>query len=120
MKKKTTGILFDLDGTLWDSSQAVVDSWNETNEGVSDFNRIVTLEDMTGLMGKTMTDIAYEFFDTVPTPRALELMKMCTDNENTYIEKHGGILMPGLEDTLKVLSKDYFLAIVSNCQRGYI
>ena len=120
MKDKKTGLLFDLDGTLWDSSEAVVRSWNEVIRTLPDFHKEVTLEDMTHLMGKTMDEIAYEFFDTVSKPRALELMQMCTDNENVYIEKHGGNLMPDLEETLKILSKEYFLAIVSNCQQGYI
>ena len=31
MKK---GILFDLDGTLWDSAQALADSWNEQGTDV--------------------------------------------------------------------------------------
>ena len=33
------GILFDLDGTLWDSAQAVVDSWNEIIETLPDFHK---------------------------------------------------------------------------------
>ena len=120
MKDKKTGLLFDLDGTLWDSSEAVVQSWNEVIRTLPDFHREVTLEDMTHLMGKTMTEIAYEFFDSVDHSRAVELMRMCTDNENIYISKHGGNLMPALTETLRILSKDYFLAIVSNCQKGYI
>ena len=118
--KKETGILFDLDGTLWDSSEAVVQSWNEVIATLPDFHRQGTVEDMMKLMGKTMDEIAYLYFDTVSKERALELMKMCTDHENDYIRRHGGVLMPGLEETLKKLADKYFLAIVSNCQKGYI
>ena len=117
---KKTGILFDLDGTLWDSSQAVVQSWNEVIATMPDFHRQGTVEDMMKLMGKTMDEIAYTYFDTVPKERALELMDLCTAHENDYIRKHGGILMPKLEETLEILSRKYFLAIVSNCQEGYI
>ena len=120
MSGKKTGILFDLDGTLWDSSKTVIDSWNEVIDTLPDFHRKGTVEDMMSLMGKTMTEIAYEYFNTVSKERAVELMEMCSDHENEYIREHGGVLMPDLEAVLKKLSKKYFLAIVSNCQQGYI
>ncbi len=117
---KKIGILFDLDGTLWDSSEAVIEAWNEVIDKQPDFHKKGTVEDMTKLMGKTMDEIAVLFFDTVSKERAMELMTMCTDHENDYIREHGGVLMPHLEETLKKLSEKYFLAVVSNCQRGYI
>lgn len=117
MKK---GIIFDLDGTLWDSSEAVVDSWNEKLKEVSDIDYTMTYEQMKGYMGLTMEDIAYSFFNTVSKERAMELLTMCTDYENEYIEHHGGKLFEGLEETLAKLHEEYFLAIVSNCQEGYI
>ncbi len=115
-----TGIIFDLDGTLWDSAQAVVDSWNVVIDRTSDFDRRITVADMESLMGKTMDDIAFTYFNTVSRERALEILQECMDYENEYLEKVGGILYPNLEDVLKDLSKDYLLAIVSNCQSGYI
>ena len=117
MKK---GIIFDLDGTLWDSAQAVVDSWNVVIDRTEDFHKRITVEDMESLMGKTMDDIAFTYFDTVSRERALEILQACMDYENEYLEKVGGILYPQLEEVLADLSKDYFLAIVSNCQSGYI
>lgn len=117
MKK---GIIFDLDGTLWDSAQAVVDSWNVVIDSLPDFHKRITVEDMESLMGKTMDDIAFTYFDAVSRKRALEILQACMDYENEYLEKVGGILYPHLEEVLEDLSKDYFLAIVSNCQCGYI
>ena len=55
MKK---GMLFDMDGTLWDSARAVVDSWNVVIDTLPDFHKRITVEDMESLMGKTMDDIA--------------------------------------------------------------
>lgn len=113
MKK---GIIFDLDGTLWDSSQAVVDAWNYALNGKYRF----TLEEMQSQMGKTMDDIAYTLFPNETKEEALRLMTMCTDYENEYIEKHGGNLYPDVRETLEKLRLDYHLSIVSNCQEGYI
>ena len=118
MKKKA--IIFDLDGTLWDSAQAVVDSWNEKITYFPDIDYYITMEQMYGYMGKTMEEIGLSFFNTVSKERALELLKICMDYENLYIEEHGGILFDGLEETLAALKEEYFLAIVSNCQEGYI
>ena len=117
MKK---GILFDLDGTLWDSSKAVVDSWNEILAGMEDDIDLLTYDQMKGYMGKTMEEIAYLAFPRVEKERALAILKKCELYENEYIRIHGGVLMPDLEDVLETLKKDYFLAIVSNCQVGYI
>ena len=117
---KKIGILFDLDGTLWDSSKTVINSWNEVIDQQPDFHKKGTVDDMMALMGKTMDEIAYTYFDTVSKERAMELMTLCTDHENEYIRHHGGVLMPKLEETLKILSGKYFLAVVSNCQCGYI
>ena len=118
MKKKA--IIFDLDGTLWDSARAVVDSWNEKIAEFPDIDYYITMEQMYGYMGKTMEEIGLSFFNTVSKEHALELLKICMDYENLYIEEHGGVLFEGLEETLETLKEEYFLAIVSNCQEGYI
>lgn len=115
-----TGILFDLDGTMWDSVRPVVDSWNIIIDTLPDFHKRITDEDMMGLMGKTMDDIAYTYFNTLEKKRALEIMEQCLIFENEYISKTGGKLYPHLEEVLADLSKDYELAVVSNCQKGYI
>lgn len=116
MKK---GILFDLDGTLWDSSKEVADSWMLA---LQEFPEIepVTREKIQSVMGKTMTEIADILFEGETKERRMELMSRCMEVENKYIEEHGGQLLPGLEQTLEFLSKKYHLYIVSNCQKGYI
>lgn len=114
------GIIFDLDGTLWDSSEAVAKSWNEMIGTFPDFHDLISVEEMQSYMGMPMDEIAYAFFRGLPKPRALELMDACMANENAYILRNGGRLYDGLEDTLKKLRENYFLAIVSNCQKGYI
>ena len=117
MKK---GIIFDLDGTLWDSSQAVVDAWNDILKDEPDVTRLADLDWMQRLMGKTMKDIEDEFFDYLPEKRRSGLMKRCLDHENKYIAENGGELFPGLSEVLGKLHEKYHLSIVSNCQEGYI
>lgn len=112
-------ILFDLDGTLWDSSESVAKSWNLA---LSELNiqKTLTKEDIQSVMGMIMTDIADKLFPEIDKKTRYEVLKKCCEIENAYIENNGGILFENLEKTLTVLSKDYKLAIVSNCQAGYI
>lgn len=114
------GIIFDLDGTLWDSSKEVTASWNIALEKFDNIDKRITLQDMHSLMGKTLEDIFFTLFPRLSKEQTLEIMKECVKEEDAYILKHGGILYPELEETLKKLSKEYKLYIVSNCQEGYI
>lgn len=115
-----TGILFDLDGTLWDSSENVVRSWNIVLENTEDIKEPVTVEQMKACMGKTMEDIAYDLFKGVSRERAVEIMRRCVSFENEYISEHGGVLFPGVHETLAELHDSFHISIVSNCQEGYI
>ena len=112
------GILFDLDGTLWDSSQNVVKSWNEVLEKRT--GKIITPQDMQGYMGKTLEKIGELMLPDIPADLRSDIMKECCDNENKYLKVHGGVLFPNLEKVLAELSEKYKLFIVSNCQSGYI
>lgn len=116
------GILFDLDGTLWDSSRQVVEAWNEVLAQQPDVERRITIEDMQGFMGLPMDEIGRRCFQgqKLTEARIREIMKACEEYENDYICHHGGVLFPYLEEVLQDLSRDYFLAVVSNCQTGYI
>ena len=112
------GIIFDLDGTLWDSSENVVKSWNEVLAKRAD--RTISIADMQSYMGKTLEKIGELVLPDVPAELRQDIMKEACDNENAYLRKHGGKLFPELEAVLQKLSERYRLFIVSNCQDGYI
>lgn len=117
MKK---GIIFDMDGTLWDSAENVAKSWNLAVEKAGYQREEITAEDMYRVMGKTMDKIAEILFPDIIGNARNELLESCCEGENDYLREHGGILYPNLQETLEVLKKDYHLYIVSNCQAGYI
>ena len=117
MKK---GIIFDMDGTLWDSAAGVAASWTEIVQKQYKKDMVITEADVKSVMGKTMDVIAQIVFPELSQDKQMELLDACCDYENDYLREHGGILYPKLEETLATLKKDYHLYIVSNCQSGYI
>lgn len=114
------GILFDLDGTLWDSSAEVVEAWNRCIEEQTDRPERFTVADMRGFMGKTLEAIAAEMFPSLPQEEQIRLILMCEDYEQAHLKKHKPRFFDREEELLRELEKEYRLAIVSNCQEGYI
>lgn len=118
MKK---GIIFDMDGTLWDSAENVAKSWNLAIETFSGYEKTLTTEDIQGVMGKTMDVIADILFSELSKEDRTELLATCCEMENDYLRQHGGILYDGVRETfMKLREMGYHLSIVSNCQAGYI
>lgn len=113
------GILFDLDGTLWDSCRVVSESWGETLRRVYGIENGPTPLDVKGIMGMTADEITAALF-SVYGERAREICLACIHGENDFIADHGGDVYPGVPDMLKALSARFPLFIVSNCLDGYI
>lgn len=117
MKK---AVIFDLDGTLWDSSESVAAAWNTVFSRCPDISRRITVADMHTYMGKTLDKIAPLALPDTPEPRRSEVLWEGVRYEQEYIAQHGARLYPGLREILEQLRREYTLIIVSNCQDGYI
>lgn len=118
---KYDGLLFDLDGTMWDATENIRLSWNIAIKKFDELkNREITTEELQSVMGLPMDEIVKRFFPEFSKEKQLEILEECCQAENEYLMEHGGILYPMLEDTLKQLSEKYKLCIVSNGQAGYI
>ena len=113
-------IIFDVDGTIWDSTESVAASWNKAIRESSDLDLTLEPVSLSRVFGKTMTEIADALFPALETDKRMKLLDICFDEENRYLEDHPGILYPGVAETIKSLALKYPLYIVSNCQCGYI
>lgn len=113
------GIIFDLDGTLWDSCRVVAESWTATLSRSFGAAKHISAEDARSIMGLTAAGIADKLFSDFGD-RAMELCRRCMDEEIDYISEHSGDVFAGVEQMLKSLGEAYPLFIVSNCQDGYI
>ena len=112
------GILFDLDGTLWDSVERLTPAWNRVLGacGVS-----VTTPQLRALMGKTAEEFAAALLpDLDPRGEGLRAIDACCREELIDLRAFGGVLYPGLRETLEAVRRDWRCYIISNCQEGYI
>ena len=66
MKK---GLLFDLDGTLWDATATLVAPWNTVLHRFGDPHPPLTRQDMVGFMGKTAAQIGQMLLPDDPETR---------------------------------------------------
>ena len=71
-------------------------------------------------MGKNKAQFTDEFFVGVKKDEADSLINEIFAHEQEYLIEHGANMYEGVMETLKELKKDYALAIVSNCQTGYL
>ena len=113
-------IIFDVDGTIWDSTQSVADSWNIAIKEHSDLDLTLEPASLSRVFGKTMTEIADAVFPDLEPVKRMELLDFCFEEENRYLETHPGTVYEGVVETIRELAEHYPLFIVSNCQCGYI
>ena len=117
---KYESLIFDIDGTLWDSRALVAEGYNIQlkKEGLD--HLCVTAEDLKPLFGKVMTEIADVILASIDPKDRYDLMERCMETENNYLfENECKIGYPGVMETVEALSRQYRLFIVSNSQCGY-
>ena len=113
-------LIFDIDGTLWDSRALVAEGYNIQLRAEGLGHLCVTAEDLKPLFGKVMTEIADVILASVPENQRYDLMDRCMATENHYLHDNPcHIGYPGIRETVAKLSKKYRLFIVSNSQCGY-
>ena len=116
----TDALIFDIDGTLWDTRSLVAAGYNRQlrQEGLE---RLCTDEAaLAKLFGKTMSEIADILFGEFPPAERYALMNRCMASEDRLLaEDPCQVAYPGVQETLQALSKQYPLYIVSNSQKGY-
>lgn len=113
------GIIFDIDGTLWDSTQQVAVAWNEALRENSDIKMVLTSEILKKEFGKPLEEIIEDLFPEEGQDVRDAIAGHLYSYENDLVRKAPCHLYEGMQETVRELSKSYRLFIVSNCQAGY-
>lgn len=117
---KIDAFMFDLDGTLWDATDGILKAWNEVLSKKKVTKELITKEQMKSVMGLQLYAIGKRFFPQIDKKERTELMDECCKVQYEYLIKEGGHLYDNLEETLRKLSENHQLFIISNCQDGYV
>ena len=81
-------IIFDVDGTLWDSADSVAAAWNLAIKKFSSLDITLDREILGSVFGKTMTDIGDILFPSLSETEKDSLLSACCELENNYLKNH--------------------------------
>jgi phosphoglycolate phosphatase len=114
------GVVFDLDGTLWDTSAACAMGWNRVARKHRVPFREITPADVRSVAGNPHEACIRRVFEGVCEEHLRTLIDETPAEDNRMVLQFGGVLYPEVEPVLRRLVDKHPLFIVSNCQAGYI
>jgi phosphoglycolate phosphatase len=114
------GLVFDLDGTLWDTTASCAMAWNLVLARHGIAFRTITADDVRRVTGRPHDACIRDTFVGLPEPQLRLLIDETAVEDTKMIELHGGVMYSGVSEGLLQLAQSYRLFIVSNCQAGYI
>lgn len=113
-------IIFDLDGTLWDTSSACATGWNNVLRRNQISFREIHANDVRSVAGQPHAECIRQVFQGIPDKLIQILTQETSEEDSRMVRERGGELYPGVKSGLNLLAAQYPLYIVSNCQKGYI
>lgn len=125
---KIDGVILDVDGTIWNTTEIVAEAWNRAVRDMSFNAKRVYPSLLKSEFGKTMENIADDIWPNLTKEEKKRLMAECCKNEQEALSllntagyrSAKDICYEGVIDTIKKLCKAVPFFIVSNCQKGYI
>ena len=113
-------LIFDIDGTLWDSRELVAKGYNIQLEKEGLAHLSVTADELKRQFGKVMTAIADSIFGPIPAPERYALLERCMASQYQVLKEDPcNVDYPGVRETIEALAKNHRIFIVSNSDSGY-
>lgn len=82
-------IIFDLDGTIWDPIDTVLDAWNKALEQDDRIDTTFTRADLEGVMGLQVKEMSAKLMPELKEADRLDIMDRCFELEEEQIRKQG-------------------------------
>lgn len=108
------GLIFDMDGTLWDAVDSYVKIWNATIAECGIHRAPVTRDELIAQMGKPL-DVILPALIPGAEGHKPGLLEILMRNETEMMPRLGGKLYPDVHGTLERLHGRIPLFMVSNC-----
>lgn len=118
--KKLDSIIFDLDGTLWSTIDSALQCLKVVKSRHDDILYDLSEKEVRKAMGLPFDEGMNVYYGYLEKEKAMQYAKEAFALNTENLKKHGGTLYPNVYDTMKQLSKNFRLCIVSNCLEGYI
>ena len=112
-------IIFDLDGTLWDTRENTLKSANVVADKYPDIKEI-TMKEVEGGMGYSFDETAEIYMPYLDKEIRKKYFQEIINTNIDLINKEGGELYNGVKDTIIELSNKYKLGIVTNNNDDYV
>ena len=111
-------IIFDLDGTLWNTEKTTLKAAQEIVKKYDEVQDI-TLDMVRKGMGLSEIENARNYMPYLDDDKALYYLRLIDSTNRKYIENEGAMVYTGVVDTIKKLCKNYRLGIVTNSTTSY-
>lgn len=113
-------LIFDLDGTLWDSSPTSVRTWTKTFKDCRLHSLSVSEDFVRSFVGLTLNTTFQLLYPQADEQQYHSFARHFARNEERFLKQQLNPLYPGVDRVLRELAACFPLFIVSNCLGGYI
>ncbi len=114
-------LIFDIDGTIWNSTAVVALAWIKAAKELGLPYEQITADRLKKEFGKPMTEIFESLFPEADKSIHAKMQELLYVYEHEFLEgTKENLAYPHMRETMEQLSYTHDLFIVSNCQKGYI